>query len=106
MTGRQHLDRQVSFLAVLLGASLALWLILLAMSEIGHVTRYVMATPLVGVVLCAVYHVFMIRCPGCGKRLGHLARSLIDFSLFRFPKRVRFCPYCMTDFDDEVIKRR
>ena len=93
-------------MAVILGISLVLLLIALAMFEIGHVPRTVMAIPLSGVLLCFFYHLLMIRCPHCGKRLGHLTRSLIDFSLIRFPKRVRFCPYCTTDFQDEVKKRR
>ena len=93
-------------MAILMGVSLGLWLLTLALFDIGHVPRSVMAFPLVGIVFCAGYHVLMIRCPHCGKRLGHLTRSLIDFSLHRFPKRVRFCPYCMTDFEDDLETRR
>ena len=105
MTGRQYLDRRVAFMAVILGISLVLWVIFLGMFESGHVKRYVLAIPSAGILLCAAYHVIMIRCPHCSKPLGHLARSPIDFSLFRFPKRVRFCPYCMTDLEDEVEAR-
>jgi hypothetical protein len=47
----------------------------------------------------------MIRCPWCRRNLGHLTRSLTHFSLFRFPKGARFCPYCMIDFQDDVKKR-
>jgi len=93
-------------MAVLLGVSFALWLICLAKFDIGHVPRYVMAIPLGGLTLCAAYHLFMIRCPSCSKNLGHLTRSVIDFSLFRFTKRVRSCPFCTVDFDDELEKRR
>ena len=106
VTGRQYLDRRVSFMAVILALSIALWMIFLAMFDMGHVPRSVMAFPVAGILLCAIYHVLMIRCPCCGKKLGHLARSLIDFSLLRFPKRIRFCPYCMIDFEDDLKTRR
>jgi hypothetical protein len=106
MTGRQHLDRRVSLTAVILGLSLGVWLIALSQFDADDEPRNIMAIPVVGIVLCTIYHVLMIRCPHCRKSLGHLARPLIDFSLFRFPKRVRFCPYCMTDFEDELGPRR
>jgi hypothetical protein len=93
-------------MAILLGVSLGAWLIALAMFDVHSEPRVVMAIPFVGVLLCVIYHVFMIRCPCCRKKLGHLARSLVDFSLLRFPKRVRFCPYCMVDFEDELDTRR
>lgn len=93
-------------MAVILGVTLALWLLFLAMFEIGQVPAYVMAIPLYGLLLCSVYHSFMIRCPCCRKRLGHVTRSLLNFSLLRFPKRVRFCPYCTVDFQDDVHTRR
>jgi len=89
-------------MAVILVISLVVWLVALAMLDSDGDPRTVMAIPVVGLVLCAIYQALMIRCPHCGKSLGHLARSLIDFSLHRFPKRVRFCPYCMTDLEDEV----
>ncbi len=106
MTGRQYLDKRTAVMAVILGVSLALWLLLLALFETGHVPRSVMATPLAGILLCAAYHALMIRCPRCRKRLAHVTRSPIDFSLLRFPKRVRFCPHCTIDFEDELHTRR
>lgn len=106
MTGRQYLDKRVAVMAVLLGLSLLLWLAGLCAAEAGQVSARVMAIPAGGVLLCGLYHLFMIRCPRCGKSIGHLTRSPINFSLFRFPKRVRFCPYCTVDFEDEVEPRR
>ena len=78
------------------------WLALLAQPK-GRITlRGALAAPAAGLLTGWAYHLFFIRCPRCRRSIGHLARSLIDFSLFRFPKRVRFCPYCMTDFEDDL----
>jgi len=100
------LDKRVSAMAVILGVSLGVWVCFLSRSKAGAVSPYVMAIPLDGLLLCTLYHLFMIRCPRCGKSLGHLTTSLCDFSLFRFPKRVRFCPHCTIDFEDELESRR
>lgn len=105
MTGRQYLDKKISVMAVILSISLAVWLYFLSLSEAGHVSRYVLCIPIDGVILCAFYHLFMIRCPRCRKSLGNLTRSPTHFSLLRFSKRVRFCPYCTIDFEDELEKR-
>lgn len=105
MTGRQYLDKRVAAMAVILGISLGTWLFFLIRAKAGNVSPNVMAIPLDGILLCTLYHMFMIRCPRCGKSLGHLTGSLCDFSLFRFPKRVRFCPHCTIDFEDELQTR-
>jgi hypothetical protein len=93
-------------MAVILGLSLTLWSISLALFDIGHVPRSVSAIPLAGMALCAVYHFLVIRCPYCRRRLGHLMLPLTNFSLLRFPKRVRFCPHCTIDFQNELPARK
>ncbi len=102
MTGRQFLDKRVSFLAVILGASLALWSCLLVAADSREETLRAMLTPVGGVLLGWCYHVLMIRCPRCHRRVGHLVRSFTEFSLLRFSKRVRFCPHCTADFEDDL----
>jgi hypothetical protein len=106
MTGRQYLDKRVSFLAVITTACLALWLYLLIAADSREDMLRAMATPAGGLLFGWLYHLFMIRCPHCGKSIGFMTRSLSEFSLFRFSKRVRFCPRCTIDFQDEVKSRR
>ena len=102
MTGRQFLDKRISFLAVILVASLALWIYFLVAAEGAEATWQAMLTPVGGFLVGWSYHVFMIRCPRCHKPIGHLVRSPFEFSLFRFSKRVRFCPHCTIDFEDDL----
>jgi hypothetical protein len=92
-------------MAIILGGSLILWAIAFYRFKPGGETFAVIAIPLAGISVCALYQTFMIRCPWCRRNLGHLTRSLTHFSLFRFPKGARFCPYCMIDFQDDVKKR-
>ena len=106
MTGREYLNRRVSVQAIVLGITLAAWLVVLGRSEPGQATWKVMAIPIGGILFCVLYHLFLIRCPRCGASIGYVTRSLIDFSLFRFPKRVRFCPHCTVDFEDDLERKR
>jgi hypothetical protein len=89
-------------MAAILGATLAAWFLVLLNAPAETLAVYAVATPLAGLALCALYHCFLIRCPRCGTRLGHLLRSPTEFSLFRFSKRVRFCPHCTIDFEDDL----
>jgi len=102
MTGRQHLNKQISFLAVLTFVSLALWLCLLVAADTREEIRRAMWSPVIGAVLGWCYHAFFVRCPRCHKPLGRLVRSPTEFSLLRFSKRVRFCPHCTFDFEDDL----
>jgi hypothetical protein len=106
MTGRRYLDGRVVFMSFILGASLTVWLLFLATLEGGQLSAIVFVIPLAGLALGVLYNAFMIRCPHCNANLGHFTRSLIDFSLFRFPVRVRFCPHCSKDFQDEIKLKR
>jgi len=105
MTGRHHLNVQVFGLLILFVGTLAAWFWALLCSEAARAAHYAFAIPLTGLALGAFYHTFLIRCPWCGKRLGYLLRSPSEFSLFRFSKRVRFCPACTLDFQDDLHTR-
>jgi len=93
-------------MAVVLGETLAVWLIALAMLKGGHIEQHIVAIPFGGLMVCTLFHFFMIRCPRCGANLAYLTRSIIDFSLLHFPRRARFCPHCTFDFQDELEKKR
>ena len=106
MTGRQYLNMQVSVMAIVLTITLVAWFIFIGHLDSGQDIWPVIAIPVGGILFCVFYHLFLIRCPRCGASIGYVTRSLIDFSLFRFSKRVRFCPHCKVDFEDDLAKKR
>lgn len=52
----------------------------------------------IGSILCFI---FLVRCPRCHGRLGHLSNSM---SVFGKPmkKGIKFCPHCGVSFGDEL----
>ena len=99
MTIRQYLKRRSDRYA-----SLAVAFLLAAGIAIGYAPRilairYVFAV-LVGVVLAAaVWSLFEIPCPNCGKRLGSVGFWVSVGRVSRVPER---CPHCGVGFDVEM----
>jgi len=53
------------------------------------------------VVFAIGYLFFGIRCPHCQNRVGYNLNSLT--SCFRSQKVVKYCPFCATDLDSELV---
>lgn len=102
MTGRQHLNRRISLRAWIFFTSLALCFALLLTANTQDEAWRALYVPGGGLPLSLFHGLFLIRCPRCHKPIGHLVRSPAEFSLLRFSKRVRFCPHCTVDFEDDL----
>jgi hypothetical protein len=102
MTGREHLNRRKRWLALAVLAGIVLALIGAAHAAAGG--GVITAVPVVaGVVLLFVGAVagqfVAMRCPWCRGNLGHL---LMHAGWWKIDRRVRCCPYCGAELDDET----
>ena len=91
MTGREHLNRRKRWLALAVLAG-----IVLALTAGAHAA----AGGGVAAAVPAVAGQFgVLRCPWCR---GNLGRLLMNAGWWRVAPKVRFCPYCGAELDDET----
>ena len=102
MTGRQHLNRQVLGTTAILACTFAAWIWAVFNIRGRQMLVFALVIQLSGLAVAALHHLFLIRCPWCRKRLGHLLFTPFDFSLVKFSACIRSCPHCTTDFEEEL----
>lgn len=101
MTGREQLNRRKRWLG---GGVLAGIVLLIAgiavMPALGGAAGAAAAVPgLVALMAAALAgQSFALRCPWCRANLGRL---LMHSGFLRIDPKLRYCPYCGADFDDE-----
>ncbi len=107
MTGREKLNRRkrwligipVAGIAVFIGGMLVGRQLLVP----GLAPQVVMVVSLSGfgvAFLTVMYaHLFGLRCPWCR---GNMAPLMLQRSIF--DRRVRFCPYCGRELDEELLE--
>jgi len=101
MTGREQLNRRKRWLggAVLAGVVLLVTGLAVVPALGGAAAAAAVVPGLLGLMAAALAgQWFALRCPWCRTNLG---KFLMQAGFLRIDPRVRYCPYCGADFDDD-----